>query len=408
MRRLVLVAATIAAVLAVAAATAAAEPGVTARNVTIGGTFPLSGPAALYATIPIAMKAYFSHVNARRGPDGRRGVYGRQIIWKYMDDQYSPPQAVQLTRGLVEQDKVFAVVASLGTEVNLAVRPYLNALQVPQILVSTGASTWGADWKTYPWTGGWQPSYRFEGTIYGRAIARNSPNARIAVLYQNDDYGKDLMSGLESGLGAKTANIAGREPFDVTAPGVASQIAKLKATGASVFVIIATPGKTVQAYTAAAALRWSPTVIYTNAVSATDTFLTLARAGGAGDLVERTFTTQYAKDPASPRWDDDPGMRLYRQVMARYYPKGRLGDALNVYGVAVAHAFVQLLYRAGPSPTRASLMRAMRAWDEPNPFLIPGIRQRTTARSQFPIGCMQLVKFTGGTFRPVSRLECGS
>jgi branched-chain amino acid transport system substrate-binding protein len=406
MRRVMLIALAVVAALGVTASTATAETGVTAKNVTIGGTFPLSGPASLYATIPVAMKAYFSYINARKGPDGKRGVYGRQIIWNYKDDQYSPPQAVQLTRGLVEQDKVFAVVASLGTEVNTAIRPYLNSKKVPHVLVSTGATTWGADWKQFPWTTGWQPNYQFEGKIYGQAIARNSPNAKIAVLYQNDDYGKDLIAGLEAGLGAKTSNIVGKEPFEVTAPSVGSQIAKLKATGASVFVLIATPAKTVQAYATAAALKWSPAVVYTNAVSATDTFLTLAKANGAGELVEKTFTTQYAKDPANPKWDNDAGMKLYKQVMAKYYPKGRVTDGLNIYGVATAHAFVQLLYKAGANPTRASLMKAFRTWNEANPFLITGIKQRTGATNQFPIKCVQLAKFTNGTFATVSQLKC--
>jgi branched-chain amino acid transport system substrate-binding protein len=352
------------------------------------------------------MKAYFSYINARRGPDGKRGVYGRQIVWNYKDDQYSPAQAVQLTRGLVEQDNVFAIVGSLGTEVNTAIRPYLNSKKVPHMLVSTGATTWGADWKQYPWTTGWQPAYQFEGKLYGQSIARNSPNAKIAVLYQNDDYGKDYIKGLEEGLGAKTSNIVGKEPFEVTAPSVGSQIAKLKATGATVFVILATPTKTVQAYATAGALKWSPEVVYTNSVSATDTFLTLAKANGGGVLVDRTFTTQYAKDPANPKWDNDAGIKLYKQVMAKYYPKGRVTDALNLYGVATAEAFVELLYKAGNNPTRASIMKAFRTWNQANPFLLPGVKQKTGATSQFPIKCEWLAKFTNGTFTPVSRVKC--
>ena len=202
MRRVMLIALALVASLGITASTAttaSTEAGVTATSIKIGGTFPLSGPASLYATIPVAMKAYFSYINARRGPDGKRGVYGRQIIWNYKDDQYSPPNAVQLTRGLVEQDNVFAVVGSLGTEVNLAIRPYLNSKKVPQMLVATGATTWGADWKQYPWTTGWQPAYQLEGKFYGQAIAHNSPNAKIGVIYQNDDYGKDYIAGPRGG-----------------------------------------------------------------------------------------------------------------------------------------------------------------------------------------------------------------
>jgi len=356
----------------------------------------------------VAMKAYFSYINARRGPDGKRGVYGRQIIWNYKDDQYSPPQAVQLTRGLVEQDGVFAVVGSLGTEVNLAIRPYLNSKKVPQMLVSTGATTWGADWKQYPWTTGWQPAYQLEGKFYGQAIARNSPNAKIGVLYQNDDYGKDYITGLEAGLGAKTSNIVDKEPYEITAATVTSQIAKLKASGATVFVIFATPGKTVGAYATAAALKWSPDVIYTNSVSATDTFMTLARQSGGGDLVDKTISVQYAKDPANPSWDNDAAMKLYKQVMTKYYPKGRVTDSLNLYGVATAHAFVQLLYAAGKNPTRDSLMKAYRSWNEANPFLLPGVKQRTGVSGQFPIKCERIIKYTNGTFQPVSGTKCAT
>jgi branched-chain amino acid transport system substrate-binding protein len=411
MRKVMLFAAALVAALGITASsatTATTETGITAKSVKIGGTFPLTGAASLYATIPAAMKAYFSYVNARRGPDGKRGVYGRQIVWNYKDDQYSPANAVQLTRGLVEQDNVFAVVGSLGTEVNQAIRPYLNSKKVPQMLVATGATTWGSDWKQYPWTTGWQPAYQLEGRFYGEAIARNSPNAKIGVIYQNDDYGKDYIAGLEAGLGAKASNIVDKEPFEVTAPSVASQISKLKASGATIFVILATPTKTIQSYATANALKWSPAVIYTNSVSATDTFLTLAKANGGGDLVNRTFTTQYAKDPASPRWDNDASMKLYKTIMAKYYPKGRATDGLNFYGVATAEAFVELLYSAGKNPTRASLMKAFRTWNQANPFLLPGIKQRNGATNQFPIKCEQLVKFTDGTFKPVSSTKCST
>ena len=411
MRRVMLIAVALVASLGITASTATTattEAGITATSVKIGGTFPLSGPASLYATIPVAMKAYFSYINARKGPDGKRGVYGRQIIWDFKDDQYSPPNAVQLTRGLVEQDNVFAVVGSLGTEVNLATRPYLNQKKVPQMLVATGATTWGADWKKYPWTTGWQPAYQLEGKIYGQAIARNSPNAKIGILYQNDDYGKDYITGLEAGLGAKTSNVVDKEPFEVTAPDVKSQIAKLKASGATIFVILATPTKTVQAYATAAGFKWTPDVIYTNSVSATDTFLTAAKANGGGDLVNKTFTTQYAKDPASPLWASDASIKLYNQIMAKYYPKGRTTDALNLYGVGVAEAFVELLYSAGKNPTRASLVKAYRNWNQANPFLLPGVKQRTGTTGQFPIKCEKLVKYTDGAFAPVSGTKCST
>jgi branched-chain amino acid transport system substrate-binding protein len=393
-------------VTASSATSAASETGVTARTIVIGGTYPLTGPASLYAPIPASMKAYFSYINSRKGPDGRRGVYGRQIVFNIYDDGYNPAQTVQQTRKLVEEDKVFAVVGSLGTEHNEAIRPYLNAQKIPQILNATGASTWSTGAKQYPWTGGWQPAYDNEGRTYGQAIARNSPNAKIAVLYQNDSYGKEILGGLKAGLGGKVSNIAGEEPYEATAADVRAQIARLRATGASVFVIFATPKFTVQSYVIANALRWAPAVIYTNSVSATDTFLTLAKSSGAGDLPDRTFSVQYGKDPANSSWDNDAAMKLYKQVMAKYRPGARVTDSLNYYGVSVAHAFVQLMYKAGKTPTRASLMQAYRNWNEANPFLLPGNRQKTSGADQQPVGCERIAKYTNGTFQPVSQLKC--
>ena len=383
----------------------ASTPGVTSKLVTIGGTYPLTGPASAYAPIPAAMKAYFSYVNARKGPDGKRGVFGRQINFIYLDDGYNPANTVQLTRQLVEQTKVFAIFGTLGTADNLAIRPYLNAAKVPQMLVSTGATTWGRDWKKYPWTTGWQPDYELEGRIYGQSIAHNAGNQKIAVLYQNDDYGDDYLRGLKAGLGAKASNIAGAEAYDVTATDVKSQVAKLRATGATVFCIFATPKFTVQAYVIARALGWSPPVIYTNSVSATANILTTAQKAGAGALVDNTFTVQYAKDPAGPRWTNDSAMKLYRQVLSKYAPQLNANDALNFYGVAVAEAFVELLQKAGPNPTRQSLIAAYRSWDQVNPFLIPGNKQHTDAKSQFPIRGEVIVKFGDGVFRPVSGLK---
>ena len=408
MKKVVLLAAALVVALGITASSAtsaASETGITNRTIVIGGTFPLTGPASPYGIIPAAMKSYFSYINSRKGPDGRRGIYGRQIVFKYYDDGYNPANSVQLTRKLVEEDKVFAVVGSLGTEVNLAIRPYLNARKVPQILVSTGATVFSEADK-YPWTGGWQPNYEYEGRLYGQAIARNSPNAKIAVLYQNDDFGQELVNGLKAGLGAKASNIVGTESHEATAADVRAQVAKLRASGASIFVIFTTPKFAIQSYAIANALKWSPAVIYTTSVSATDTFLTLAKSSGGGDLPNRTYTTQYLKDPANPAWDNDAAMKLYKQVMGKYAPSARVTDGLNFYGVAAAEAFVQLLYKAGKNPTRAALMKAFRSWSEPNQFLLPGNRQKTGGADQLPIQCERIIKFTDGTFQPVSKLKC--
>jgi branched-chain amino acid transport system substrate-binding protein len=409
MRKVVLLAAALAVTLGVVASSAtsaSSENGITARTITIGGTHPLTGRASIYAPIQAAMKAYFSYVNARKGPDGRRGIYGRQIIYKVYDDGYNPANTVQQTRRLVEEDKVFAVIGTLGTEPNEAIRPYLNQNKVPQLLNATGASTWSRDAKQYPYTGGWQPDYEWEGRIYGQAIARNSPNAKIAILYQNDSFGQDNLRGFRAGLGAKTSNIVGLESYELGAVDVRSQMAKLRGTGATILVLFAIPTYAVPAYPIANALRWSPAVIYTSSVAATDTFLTAAKAAGGGDLVDRTFTVQYLKDPASPNWDNDAAMKLYKQVLAKYLPNGRATDGLNYYGVAAAHAFTQLMYKAGRNPTRASLMQAFRTWNEANPFLLPGNRQRNGGSDQQPVGCERVAKFSGGAFTLVSKLKC--
>jgi branched-chain amino acid transport system substrate-binding protein len=400
----------VASVLAGTASSASSETGVTSRAITVGGTFPLTGPASLYATIQAAMKAYFSYINARKGPDGKRGVYGRQIVFKIYDDGYNPATTVQQTRRLVEQDKVFAIVGALGTDHNLAIRPYLNQNKVPQILNASGATAWGADYKTYPWTAGWQPDYEFEARIYGKKIARNSPNAKIAVIYQNDQYGKDLLRGLEAGLGDKAGNIVAKEAYEAPQRDVRSQVAKLRASGATVFVVFATPAQAIQSLVLAKLLGWNPPVIYVNSVSGTDAFMTTAKNSGAGDLVERVFSVQYSKDPANPTWDDDAGMKLYRDVMSKYFPNGSStavqNNGLNLYGVAVAHAFTQLLRKAGATPTRAGLMKAVRSWNEANPFLLPGVKQRTGGADQYVVNCERVIKYTNGVFQPVSRVQC--
>jgi branched-chain amino acid transport system substrate-binding protein len=234
-------------------------PGLTAKTVTIGGTFPLTGPAAAYAPIPVGMKAYFSYINARR-LNGKRGVNGRQIIWKVYDDGYNPANTVQLTRRLVEQDRVFATVGQLGTEHNLAVRSYLNQQRVPQALVSTGASYWGTQSSEFPWTTGWQPDYIAEGRIYGLHIKANHAGKKIAVLYQNDDYGKDYLLGVRSALGKTYAdtNIVAEVPFEVTATSLASQMTRIRASGATIFVLLATPTPTIRAYATGRALGFNP------------------------------------------------------------------------------------------------------------------------------------------------------
>jgi branched-chain amino acid transport system substrate-binding protein len=376
---------------------ATADPGLTARKVTIGGTFPLSGPAALYAPIAKGMQAYFSYINARRATtDKKRGVYGRQIVFKVYDDQYNPAQTVELTRRLVEQDKVFALVGGLGTEPQTPVRPYLNQQKVPQLYVSTGATTWGRDRKQYPWTLGWQPDYQSEGKAYGQRIASSSPSAKVAILFQNDDYGKDYLAGFEPAVGA--SRIVAKEGYEVTAPSVASQVAKLRASGADTFLIVGTPRGTIQALVTAYRLGWRP-ALYVNSVAATDTFLSQARAAaGSADAVNGIVTTTYLKDPASPVYARDATVALYKRLMAKYAPGLDPNNGLYFYGMAKAHTFVQALYRAGKNPTRQSLMNAAVNLKLKSPWLIPGSTIATSAASPFPISTVRLTRYTNGAF----------
>ncbi len=377
-----------------------AAPGITAKTITIGGTFPLTGPVSSYAVIPAGMKAYFSYINARRGPDGKRGIYGRQIVWKYYDDGYNPANSIQLTRKLVEEDKVFAIVGSLGTEVNQAIQPYLNSGRVPHVLVSTGASNFGKDYKKYPWTIGWQPDYVAEGRLYGLDIARNKPNAKIAILYQNDSYGKDYVNGFKSALGSAKSKqqIVGEEAVEVTSPTPSSQLVKLRASGADTLMIFVTTTKTFQTYGTIRALGWKPPNIYLNSVTATDALMGVAVASSSAATVNGSISTAYLKDPASPVWANDATVKQYAALMAKYNPRGRVTDGLNFYGFAKAHTFVRAMYKAGRNPTRAGLMRALLSFNETSPYLLPGSRIKTSATDHFMISHIRPMRFNDGNW----------
>ena len=284
-------------------------PGVTAKTILIGGTFPLTGPAAAYAPIGVGIKTYFSYINARRGPDKKRGIMGRQVNFKYYDDGYNPANTIQLTRKLVEEDKVFAIVGQLGTEPVLAARPYLNQARVPQTLVSTGASYWGLQYKEFPWTIGFQQDYIAEARLYGKHIRANFNGKKIAVLYQNDDYGKDYLYGLRAALGKSyaDANIVSQEGFEVTSPSVASQMARIKASGATIFMIFATPTPTIRAYGTGKALGYNPEQIYLNSVAATAAFLNVAVASAGAAYVNGSLSVTAMKDPSNPAQAEQPG-----------------------------------------------------------------------------------------------------
>jgi branched-chain amino acid transport system substrate-binding protein len=370
-------------------ASGAGAPGVTSSEILIGGTTPLSGAASAYQSVARGAAAYFRYVNAHGG------VNKRKIKYIYKNDAYDPSKTVELTRELVQQDKVFAIFNSLGTEQNLATRSYLNALKVPQLFVASGATTFGKAYKQYPWTIGYQPNYRAEGTIYGRYVAKTTPKARIGVLYQNDDYGKDLLAGLRNGLGKKVGLIKAKQSYDVTDSDVQSQIAKLKSARVNTLMVFATPLFAIQSYVYAHKFGWRPKV-YVNAVSSAANIMGIASAGAGKKQTEGSISIVFLKDPTDAHWKKDPGVKLYRSIMKRY-KGGNPNDVYAVYGMSAAHTFVAALKKAGRNPTRQGIMKAATSLNVKNdPFLLPGMAVRTTAKDHFPLDQAKLQRYHSG------------
>lgn len=376
-------------VAASAVASTAKTPGVTANSVTIGGTFPLTGPAQLYAVIPKAENAYFQYVNAHGG------VNGRKIVFKYYDDGYNPANTVPLTHKLVQQDHVFAVYSSLGTAPNLAIRDYLNKLKIPQVLVATGDSYWGAQYKKYPWTIGFQPDYPGESRVYGQFIKSKVPQAKIGVLMQDDAYGQNYYNGLVQGLGADKSKIVDVEKYDATQTDVSQQVVKLKASGANVFALFALPTQTITALVVATKVGWHPTTFINN-VSSSPTFMALAQKSGAN--VQGDITATYVYDV----WNN-PGSataKLYKSILSKYDSGADPLDANNVYGVANAATMVQALKMAGKNLTRQGLMKALTNLNFKNQFLFPGVKMVTTPTERFPIDQQSLEQYKGTGWQP--------
>ena len=375
-----------------ATAASGADPGITSNTILLGGTTPLSGPASAYASVARGASAYFKYANARGG------VNGRTITYKLLDDAYNASQTVQATKQLVEQDKVFAIFNSLGTEQNEAIRPYLNQARVPQLFVASGATTFGHDFAQYPWTIGFQPSYRAEGWIYGKYLARTKPGAKIAILFQNDAYGKDLLGGLKQGIARSKVTIVAAEPYEVTATDVQSQIANLKASGANVLALFATPRFAIQGYVFANRLGWRPLIV-NNAVSSASNIMTLASEGGTNKAVENSISIVFLKDPTDAAWRNDSAIKLYRSILARYAKGANVKDVYHVYGMAVAYETVKVLKAAGRNLTRAGLMAQTRKLnDASNPFLLPGIAIKTSATERFPIEQALLQRWSKGSW----------
>jgi branched-chain amino acid transport system substrate-binding protein len=392
-----------------AAPQTATETGVTSKSIVLGATFPFSGPVSVYAPIARGMQAYFSYVNARRSKaDGKRGVYGRQIVYKTYDDAYNPAQTVQHTNRLLLQDKVYAVVGTLGTEPNLAIRQLLNQRKVPQIMAFTGASYWGLQNRQYPYTLGWIPDYISEGGVLAQWIRRNQPNARIAIFYQNDDYGKDYLNGFKRGLGNRTSQIVSEQSYEVTDSSYGSQIGRQRASGANLWVLFTTAGApTVRALGTARALGWRPQQIVINSVAATDGVMRAAQAQVGADFLNGTISTGYYKNPTNPKYANDQAIKQYRRIVGKYVPGANTNDAFFLVGLAAASDTVRLLYLAGKNPTRASLLRATERMNWINPYLIKGIRVKTSKTDRFPIDQLKLTRYNNGTWSEISGLFKG-
>ena len=366
------------------------DPGASDSAIKIGQTMPYSGPASAYGTIGKTEAAYFRKVN------DEGGVNGRKIDFVSLDDGYSPPKTVEMTRRLVEQDEALLLFNGLGTPSNTAIHQYMNGKKVPQLFVATGATKWN-DPSGHPWTMGWQPNYQTETRIYAKHILATRPNAKIAVLYQNDDYGKDYLKGLHDGLADKVKQIVAEVSYEVTDATIDSQITQLKASGADVFVNITTPKFAAQAIRKVYDSGWRP-VHYLNNVSV-----------GVGSVLKPAgldksvglISSIYGKDPTDPQWDNDAGMNEWRAFMKKYYPEGDLSDAFNVYGYSVARTLVQVLKQCGDNLTRDNVMKqAASLKDFDSGVALPGIRINTSATDFAPIEQVQLVRFDGKTWVP--------
>jgi len=372
---------------------AGGDPGVTATSILLGTTSPLSGTASAYASVARGADAYFKYVNAKGG------VNGRTITDTIVDDAYNPQLTVQATRKLVEQDKVFAIFNALGTEQNDAVRDYLNANKVPQLFAASGATKFGTEAAKYPYTIGFQPSYQAEGWVLGKYLARTQGSARVAVLFQNDDYGKDLLNGLKRGIVRSNVKVVAAEPYEATAVDVQSQVAKLKASKATVFAIFATPKFAIQAYFQAGKLGWKPKLTLNNAVSSASNIMAVAAANGPA-LANGTVSIVFLKDPTDPKWKTDAAMKLYRQVMKQFAPGANADDVYHVYGMAAAWTAVEALKKAGKDLTREGLVKVVSNMSfSNNPFLLPGIALKTGPGDHFPIEQMLLQRWNKGSWK---------
>jgi len=376
----------LAALAAAAGATAQTVVGVTATEIKIGNTNPYSGPASAYGTIGKVVGAYIKKVN------DEGGINGRKINYITYDDGYSPPKTVEMVRRLVEQDQVAFVFQTLGTPTNTAIHKYMNQQKVPHLFVATGATKWN-DPKNFPWTMGWQPNYQAEGQIYAKYVLKNVPDAKIGILYQNDDYGKDYVKGLKDGLGdAAKKMIVSEQSYETTDPTIDSQILNLKSSGANVFFNVTIPKFAVQAIKKAHDIGWKPLHLLNSVSNSVGVVLKPAGLDASKGLL----TTYYIQDPTDPQWKNGEGYKDWLAFMKKYYPEGSIEDAFNVYGYSVAQTLVHVLKQCGNDLSRENIMRqAANLKDLTVPMLLPGIKINTSPTDFAPIEQEQLAKFDG-------------
>jgi len=363
---------------------AKADPGITDTTIKLGGSYPFSGPASAYGTIGEGAKAYFKYLNAKGG------VNGRKIEFITLDDGYEPPKALQNARRLVQQEKVFAMFNTLGTPNNLAIWDYLNQQKVPQLFVATGASSWGADIKAHPYTIGWQPNYVTEAKVYAEYLKKNKPKAKVAVLYQNDGFGKDLLGGFVDGIKGSGITIAEKESYNVTDPTVAAQVGKLARSGADTFLDITTPKFSAQAIATVAKSGWKPLHILNNVGADKNLVLKPVGLQNAKGII----STAYFKDPQTAQWANDPAVKEYKTQLKKYSPRSDPEDAFNMYGWTVAETMAKALQQM-KKPTRDSLMEAVRNLDLSQDTLLPGNKVQTGPDDGYPLEGMQIIKFDG-------------
>jgi branched-chain amino acid transport system substrate-binding protein len=363
--------------------------GATDTEIKIGNIMPYSGPASAYGVIGKTEEAYFRKINAEGG------INGRKINFVSYDDGYSPPKTAEQARKLVESDEVLLIFNSLGTAMNSAIQKYMNAKKIPQLFVATGATKWN-DPKEFPWTMGWQPNYQSETQIYAKYILKEYPNARIAVMYQNDDYGKDYLKGLKDGLGAKAASmIVAEESYETSEPTIDTHIVKLKSTNADVFINVASPKFAAQAIKKMAEVQWKPVHFLNNVSGSIGGVITPAGPENAQGII----SSAYLKDPTDPQWKNDAGMKAWNEFLDKYFPEANRTDASVIYGYTVTQTLVHVLKQCGDNLTRENVMKqAAGIRDLELGGLLPGIKVNTGATDFAPLSQLQLMRFKGDTW----------